>query len=57
MQEINRLRLPLTISPPQDALTVLLHLFQQQPSFVNRGRVVKNKKTAWDEWLSFSTSQ
>ena len=53
MQEINRLRLPLTISPPQDALTVLLHLFQQQPSFVNRGRVVKNKKTAWDEWLSF----
>ena len=32
---------------PQDVLTILLHLFQQQPGFVDRGHEVNNKETAW----------
>ena len=32
---------------PQDVLTILLHLFHQQPSFVDRGHEVNNKETAW----------
>ena len=32
---------------PQDVLTVLLYLFQQQPGFVDRGHEVNNKETAW----------
>jgi hypothetical protein len=31
----------------QDVLTILLHLFQQQPGFVDRGHEVNNKDTAW----------
>ncbi len=31
----------------QDVLTILLHLFQQQPGFVDRGHEVNNKETAW----------
>jgi hypothetical protein len=31
----------------QDVLTILLHLFQQQPGFVDRGHDVNNKETAW----------
>ena len=31
----------------QDILTILLHLFQQQPGFVDRGHEVNNKETAW----------
>ena len=32
---------------PQDVLTILLHLFKQQPGFVDRGHEVNNKETAW----------
>ena len=32
---------------PQDVLAILLHLFQQQPGFVDRGHEVNNKETAW----------
>ena len=32
---------------PQDVLTILLHLFRQQPGFVDRGHEVNNKETAW----------
>lgn len=32
---------------PQDVLTILLHLFHQQPGFVDRGHEVNNKETAW----------
>ena len=32
---------------PQDVLTILLHLFQQQSGFVDRGHEVNNKETAW----------
>ena len=32
---------------PQDVLTILLYLFQQQPGFVDRGHEVNNKETAW----------
>ena len=32
---------------PQDVLTILLHMFQQQPGFVDRGHEVNNKETAW----------
>ena len=32
---------------PQDVLTILLHLFEQQPGFVDRGHKVNNKETAW----------
>ena len=32
---------------PQDVLTILLHLFQQQTGFVDRGHEVNNKETAW----------
>ena len=31
----------------QDVLTILLHLFQQEPGFVDRGHEVNNKETAW----------
>ena len=31
----------------QDALTIVLHLFRQQPGFVDRGHEVNNKETAW----------
>ena len=31
----------------KDILTILLHLFQQQPGFVDRGHEVNNKETAW----------
>ena len=31
----------------QDVLTIILHLFQQQPGFVDRGHEVNNKETAW----------
>ena len=30
-----------------DVLTILLHLLQQQPGFVDRGYEVNNKETAW----------
>ena len=32
---------------PQDVLTIVLHLFEQQPGFVDRGHEVNNKETAW----------
>ena len=32
---------------PQDVLTILLHLFHQQPGFIDRGHEIKNKETAW----------
>ena len=32
---------------PQDVLNILLHLFHQQPGFVDRGHEVNNKQTAW----------
>ena len=32
---------------PQDVMTIILHLFQQQPGFVDRGHEVNNKETAW----------
>ena len=32
---------------PQDVLTILLYLFQQQPGFVDRGHEVNNTETAW----------
>ena len=31
----------------QDVSTIILHLFQQQPGFVDRGHEVNNKETAW----------
>ena len=31
----------------QDVLTVLLHLFDQKPGFVDRGHDVNNTETAW----------
>ena len=31
----------------QDVLTIILHLFQQQPGFVDRGHEFNNKETAW----------
>ena len=31
----------------QAVLTIILHLFQQQPGFVDRGHEVNNKETAW----------
>ena len=38
---------------PQDVLTILLHLFQQQPGFVDRGHEVNNKETAWVPYIYF----
>ena len=32
---------------PQDVLQILLHLFHQQPGFVDRGHQINNKETAW----------
>ena len=32
---------------PQDVLTILLHLFQQQTGFFDRDHEVNNKVTAW----------
>jgi hypothetical protein len=32
---------------PQDVLNILLHLFHQQPGFVDRGHELNNKETAW----------
>ena len=32
---------------PQDVLTIVLHLLEQQPGFVDRGHEVNNKETAW----------
>ena len=32
---------------PEDVLTILLHLFHQQPGFVDCGHEVNNKETAW----------
>ena len=32
---------------PQDVLTILLHLFKQQPGFIDRGHELNNKETAW----------
>ena len=31
----------------QDVLTILLHLFQQKPGFVDRGHDTNNAETAW----------
>ena len=40
-------RSPTGVAAPEASNPFHLHLFQQQPGFVDRGHEVNNKETAW----------